>query len=130
MPVNVAASLLWVAVGGAVGASARYAVSLYFMRLESRFPYATFFVNFSGAFAAGFLVSWLTLRNVPGSSLQPLLVVGFLGSFTTLSAFSVETLRLLQSGNLHLAGLNVVATIACCILAVYLGSIAAHSLSH
>jgi CrcB protein len=130
VPVNLAVNFLWVAVGGAVGASVRYAVSLYFMRLDSQFPFATFIVNFSGAFAAGFLVHWLALRNVTGSSLQLFFVVGFLGSFTTLSAFSVETLRLLHAGHLPLAGLNVAATIVCCILAVYLGSIAAHSLSH
>lgn len=119
---NLFGSFLCVAVGGALGASSRYAVSLLMMGIGGRFPYATLVVNLSGALMAGFLVTVLTSRPQTGSVAHLLIVVGFFGSFTTLSAFSVDTLRLLQSGAIFQAVLNVTWTMLGCLFAVYVGA--------
>lgn len=110
-----------VAAGGSLGACARYAVSVFIMQEGWRFPYATLLVNVSGALIAGFLVSVLVTRDVAGSVLYLLLITGFLGSFTTFSAFSIETLKLVQSGALLAAGINVVITVLGVLVAVTIG---------
>ncbi|MFK7891748.1 MAG: fluoride efflux transporter CrcB [Granulosicoccus sp.] len=128
MPLNTVASFLCVAAGGAVGACLRYAISLVFIAQNGRFPYATLTVNLSGALAAGFVVTLLAQRGLSTSPVQLLVVVGFFGSFTTMSAFSVETLRLLGAGELSHALLNVVLTVAGCLLAAATGIAAARAL--
>lgn len=119
---NLPGSFVCVAVGGALGASSRYAVSLAMVGIGGRFPYATLAVNLAGALAAGFLVTWLATRPQAGSVLQLLIVVGFFGSFTTMSAFSVDTLRLVQSGEFLQALLNITLTLAGCLFAVFIGA--------
>lgn len=110
-----------VAAGGSMGACARYAASLLIMQEGLRFPYATMFVNLSGALLAGLLVSVLISREMSGSMLYLLVITGFFGSFTTFSAFSIETLRLAQSGALLAAILNVLITVAGVLVAVAVG---------
>lgn len=128
MPLNAAASFLYVAAGGAVGACLRYSMSLLFIALNGRFPYATLTVNLSGALAAGCVVTLLAQRGLSTSPVQLLVVVGFFGSFTTMSAFSVETLRLLEAGHLLYALLNVLLTVAGCLLAAATGMAVARTL--
>ncbi|MFK7860298.1 MAG: fluoride efflux transporter CrcB [Granulosicoccus sp.] len=110
-----------VAAGGAMGACARYALTILLLGSTVRFPLATLAANLTGAFLAGFIVTLLWSRGVSASPLYLLLVTGFLGSFTTLSAFSVETLKLAQSGALLAAIANVGITVGGALLAVMLG---------
>jgi len=116
-----------VAAGGALGASARYGVSLWLAGQSSRFPFATLAANISGAFLAGVIVSLLLARSPAATTSYLLLVTGFLGSFTTLSAFSIETLRLWQSGYTVSALIYVFATVIGAMTAALLGSLIAQA---
>lgn len=119
---NTAAGFLFVALGGALGACARYGVFLLLSSPDIRFPYGTLTANLSGAFVAGFLATLLLSRGIAGSPLYLLLVTGFLGSFTTLSAFSLDTMRLFHSGEPGSAVLNIALTICGALIAVVAGA--------
>jgi CrcB protein len=94
---------LLVALGGALGAAARYGTGLALPR--DPFPYATLAVNLIGAF----LLGWLILGQQAEGTAKFLLGIGFLGAFTTLSTYGVETVALWQDGKQSLAALNVAA---------------------
>ncbi len=118
-------STLWVfvavALGGASGASARYAVSLSFSSVGKGFPWPTLCVNIAGCLAAGFLTSLLVFRVNPVPLWQLFVITGFLGGFTTFSAFSVDTLRLVQAGATDIAAINVVVNLVGSLMAVSIG---------
>lgn len=100
---------LLVGAGGAAGALTRYWISeLSYARLGHGFPYGTLAVNLLGSLAIGFLYFWLINRFSVDADLRALLIVGFLGAFTTFSAFSIETLILMEQG----AWLRVVAYVS------------------
>ncbi len=89
--------LLPVALGGALGASARYGVAAIMLRaMGVGFPWGTLIVNVAGGFAMGLLVEALALRFSISPELRLLLVTGFLGGFTTFSAFSLETANMIE----------------------------------
>ncbi len=112
---------LAVAAGGALGAIARYgSVRLLTAWLGPAFPYGTLAVNVLGSGLAG----WLFVRLIESGgseNLRALLIVGFLGAFTTFSAFSVETLRLLDAGSAGPAALNVLLNVVVCLAAAAAG---------
>jgi len=122
VPMNSGLNFLSVAAGGALGACARYAVSLSLSHHLLRFPWATLIANLSGALLAGFIATWFLHKGLLGTPVQLLLVVGFLGGFTTFSAFSIDTLRLLEAGNLSLAALNVGLNVGGSMIAVLIGA--------
>ncbi len=103
-------SLFQVALGGAVGASLRFLVGQ-----TLAFPLATLAVNIVGSLAIGLL--WVVLQARGLAQLAPLLITGVLGGFTTFSAFSLDTLRLVEQGRVGLAGGYVIASVALSILA-------------
>jgi len=111
-----------VALGGAAGASARYGLSLLLASHASRLPLGTLMANGLGCLLAGFITALYLQRGLPAGAAQLLLVTGFLGGFTTFSAFSVETLRLAESGEILTALLNVLLNLAAALLAVVLGA--------
>src|SRR5690606_11384081 len=115
-------NLLLVAAGGAIGALARYGVGVGAARwLGLAFPWGTLAVNVVGGFAMG----WLAARVGPEQeTLRLALGVGVLGGFTTFSAFSLETVRLME----HQPGLaalyvaaSVVLSVGACWLGLFLG---------
>jgi fluoride exporter len=90
-----AAAYLWVALGGAIGATARFAVvQLAVARWGATFPWGTLVVNVVGSLAIGFLAAVLSARTTD-PALRFFLITGVLGGYTTFSAFSLETLALL-----------------------------------
>lgn len=107
--------VLLVATGGAVGAVARYGVGLAALRLGAGFPWGTLIVNVIGGLAMGLLAA-----RTEDPNLRLLLGVGVLGGFTTFSAFSIETVRLMQSQP-HLAALYVASSLVLSIGACWLG---------
>ena len=123
---NQGLNFIFVGIGGATGACLRYSLSVWLAREAIRLPVATLTANLLGAFLAGVITTWFWSRGLFGSPLQLLLVVGFLGGFTTFSAFSVETLRLVEAGNEGLALLNVTVNVAGSLLAVFVGAWLAH----
>jgi CrcB protein len=92
------------------------------------FPYGTLAVNIIGSLLMGFLYIWLIERLASGPVLRAFLLVGVLGAFTTFSTFSVETLNLMESGQLGKAILNVLASVVICIAAAGLGILLARQL--
>lgn len=112
-------NFLSVAAGGAIGASARYAVNLTALRLfGAGFPVATLGVNVLGSFLMGLLAVALAER---GGALSPFLLTGVLGGFTTFSAFSLDTLALWERGQAGLAVTYVILSVAASLLAVFAG---------
>ncbi|KTC96402.1 fluoride efflux transporter CrcB [Legionella feeleii] len=120
------ASVLAVACGGTLGAVARFAtVSIMQHALGSRYPYGTWVVNSLGSFLAGFLIILLTERFAVGDYWRLVLVVGFLGAYTTFSSFAWETWILYQNGQVLAAVLNIlfnnVGSLAMVLLGIYCG---------
>ena len=115
-------TLVFIAVGGAFGAVSRYATSLGVYSLLGRnFPYGTLFVNVAGSFLMGVLSIMLLERFNLGPEWRAAILVGFLGSYTTFSTFSIETLNLLELGDINRAVLNMGLSLALCLLAVWFG---------
>ena len=121
--------MMAIAAGGALGALLRYWTSLaVHSRLGSGFPYGTLMVNVLGSLLMGFLYIWLIERIAAGATLRAFLLIGVLGAFTTFSTFSMETLNLVEGGQLGKALLNIVVSVTVCITAAALGIIAARQL--
>lgn len=119
-----ALKLAAVAAGGAIGASLRYmAAAITHAVMGKDFPYGTLVVNVLGSLIIGYLLVLLPDSDETLPLLRLLLITGILGGFTTYSAFSIETLQLIQDGHLTKAGLNVILTLLLCFLAVWAGFI-------
>jgi fluoride exporter len=107
-----------IAVGGALGALARYGVGLLVTVTERGFPWPTFGVNITGSFAAGVLAATLGARS---EVLSAGLVIGFLGAYTTFSAFAVQTQSLLSKDASTMALVYVVLSVVAGIGAAWAG---------
>jgi len=115
-------TLMFIAGGGAIGALSRYGASLGVYSIFGRgFPYGTLFVNVAGSFLMGMLSIMLLERFNLGPEWRAAILVGFLGSFTTFSTFSIETLNLLEQGDFNRALLNISVSLVLCIAAVWFG---------
>ncbi|MCH6587315.1 MAG: fluoride efflux transporter CrcB [Proteobacteria bacterium] len=113
---------LAVAAGGAIGASARYLlVGGLDHWLGAGFPMGTLAVNALGSFMLGILIEVTALVWSPAPELRALLVVGVLGSFTTVSAFSLDALVLFERGASGLAGLYLAASVTLSLAGIYAG---------
>jgi CrcB protein len=111
-----------VAVGGALGAVSRYSFGLVALALiGNRFPWATLGVNVVGSFLIGLAAVLIGDRILDGELWRPLIIVGFLGAFTTFSAFSLDTLLLLQQGNYNSALAYMLGSVALCLGATVAG---------
>lgn len=116
-------TLCLVAAGGALGAIARFLVSAgVYQWLGTFFPWGTLTVNVAGSFAIGLLFSHLSDVAWFHSIARPFLVVGFLGAFTTFSAFSLDTVEMIEDGRALLALTYAVGSVVLCCLAAYLGA--------
>ncbi|MCW8918986.1 MAG: fluoride efflux transporter CrcB [Gammaproteobacteria bacterium] len=116
---------LAIAAGGALGALLRFwGASWVYSLLGRGFPYGTLVINVAGSLAMGFCYAWLVERASLGPEWRALLMVGFLGAFTTFSTFSIETINLLEGGALLKALLNVVLSVVLCVVAAWLGLVA------
>lgn len=112
-------TLIQVAIGGAIGASARYLAGLAAVRLfGAGFPWGTMFVNVAGSFAMGVLFIVLGQHS---ARLSPLLMTGLLGGFTTFSAFSLDAVKLFERGDTVLAAAYVAASVVLSIAALIAG---------
>jgi CrcB protein len=113
---------LAVAVGGALGAMARYWMYNAWQKLaEHSFPYITLLVNVFGSLLIGVVFVLLVERGALSLEWRNVISVGFLGGFTTFSTFSLDALSLLEQGEIALALLYVLASVLVCILAAWLG---------
>ena len=125
-------SYIWIAVGGALGSIARYWCAVVATRLVGEtFPWGTLFVNIVGSFIIGFFATLTGPdgRLPAGDTVRQFVMIGLCGGFTTFSAFSIQTLDLIQDGDWLRAGANVVASVLVCLLAVWLGHVLAAGLN-
>ena len=107
---------------GGLGAALRFFVTRITSQLELvGFPYATFSVNVLGSFAIGFFAFSLQQKWGVSDDLKLIVMTGFLGGFTTFSAFSLETLLLAQQGQLDKAIVYALATVVLCFSACFFG---------
>jgi CrcB protein len=121
--------LLLVCLGGAIGSGLRYLVSGLAARwLAADFPYGTLIVNLVGAFAIGVVQEVGTATLLIPDHVRVFLAAGVLGGLTTYSAFTYETVRLLEAGAWLQAGVNVVGTTVLCLSLSFLGIVAARLL--
>lgn len=110
---------LSIALGGALGAMGRYWVSSYLLPVSAfKFPYATFSVNVLGSFLMGVLYVLIVERTGLPDQARHLLMVGFLGAFTTFSTFSLDAISLWQNGAQLMAFTYVISTVFSCLLAI------------
>jgi CrcB protein len=121
--------LLAIAAGGGVGALLRYWVSTGTHALLGRgFPYGTLTVNVLGSLLMGFLYVWLLDRVVTGPVVRAFLLIGLLGGFTTFSTFSIESLNLIEAGQMMKALANVLLSVTVCLTAAGLGVLIARQI--
>ncbi len=114
--------LFAIALGGAVGAILRFAMSNGVYKLFGRdFPYGTLAVNVLGSLLIGVLFILLIEKLAVAAEWRAGLLVGLLGAFTTFSTFSMETFTLMENGAFIKAGLNVFLSVVLCLVATWLG---------
>lgn len=121
---------LYIAVGGAVGAVARYGLSGWVHdRAGFGFPWGTLAVNLLGCLLIGFALRALEAIQV-GADTRALVAVGLLGSFTTFSTFGYETMAMLEDGGWGRAGAYTAASVVLGLVAVQVGATAAGIVLH
>lgn len=122
-------NLIYIAGGGAIGAILRYGMSHGVHALLGRgFPYGTLAVNVVGSILMGLCYVFLVERLDVDPHWRAALMIGLLGSFTTFSTFSIETLNLLEAGQQMKAAVNILFSVSLCIIGCWLGLIAGRQL--
>ena len=118
-----------IALGGALGAIARYQVAAVVQaRVPLGFPYGTFVVNVTGCFIMGFVTALLTERLVVHPNWRFLVPIGFVGAYTTFSTFELETFRAASEGAWVIAGANMLGSFVVGYVALWAGFVAARML--
>jgi CrcB protein len=113
---------LLIAIFGAAGAVSRYALDGWVSDMtHGQFPWGTFVVNLLGAFALGIVVALTTERLILSSDWRVALGIGYLGSFTTFSTYTYESVKLAEDGVIGLALMNSVGMLALGLIAAVLG---------
>ena len=116
---------LWliIGLGGFIGAILRYWISGWIQSEIVTFPLGTLGVNFLGSLLLAFIMYTSEYRGFVSIETRVFLTIGVLGSFTTMSTFSFESMKLLEQNQYIFFGLNLVGTVTICLLAVYLGKV-------
>lgn len=120
------ANILIIGIGGFLGAVTRYGAAVWIgQRWGRSFPLGTLIINVSGSFLIGLLMTLMTEKIIENPQWRLLLVVGFLGAYTTFSTFEYETGALLKDGEWLYASLNVVLSVVVGFIALKLGEVIA-----
>jgi fluoride exporter len=120
----------YIAVGGALGAIARYWVgSAIASRLGAKFPYGTFVINISACIIIGFSLTYLGKRAELNPAWRYLIPTGFVGAYSTFSTYEWETLSSLRDGALSLAALYAIGSLVVGLVAVWGGAVLAEVIS-
>jgi fluoride exporter len=114
-------SILLVMAGGGIGAVLRFQLGRVLVSTPSAWPWGTFVANVLGGFAMGILAAWLMRVGEAGETVRLLIGVGLLGGFTTFSAFSLDMMRMVESGSIGLALAYALASVALALLALFGG---------
>jgi CrcB protein len=119
----------WVALGGILGACARYALARFVAKVAgTAFPYGTLLINLSGSLLLGFFMIWSSERAIVDNRLRLFLAIGFCGAYTTFSSFAFESFAYFEQGHWMLFAANVLSNNVLCLLAVIVGAVLARSL--
>tara|TARA_Y100000590_G_scaffold458232_1_gene612529 strand:+ start:4410 stop:4784 length:375 start_codon:yes stop_codon:yes gene_type:complete len=111
-----------IVIGGALGSLCRYFMSMnIYLLLGKSFPYGTLAVNILGSIIMGSVYILAMEKITISEELRAGITVGFLGAFTTFSTFSIETMNLIESGEITKAGLNIILSVILCIVGCWLG---------
>lgn len=111
--------ILYVMLGGFAGAISRYLIDTFFITFT--FPVATLLTNVVGSFLLGILFAYVNKKRFRNGIVERLFGIGFLGSFTTFSTFSVDTLLLIENGQFIQALFYVLSTPLLSIFSAYIG---------
>ncbi|MDR3562413.1 MAG: fluoride efflux transporter CrcB [Negativicutes bacterium] len=121
--------IMVVAIGGSIGAAARYIVSVWAAeRFGSDFPYGTLIVNVVGCFIIGAFMVLVTERVIANPYWRLLVAVGFVGGLTTFSSFGFETLKLVEDAQLSWAMYNILTNFIFGFFATWLGMTVARAM--
>jgi CrcB protein len=121
---------LWIALGGALGATLRHFMNIWIARMSgSDFPWYTMLINISGSFVMGLLISLMALRWNVGNDLRAFLTRGILGGYTTFSAFSLDFAVLVERKAYMLAGAYALGSVVVSLIAIFLGMAVARALA-
>lgn len=122
-------TVIAISIGAILGANARYLVGTWLaQRVGTGFPWPTIAINLAGSFLLGLVLVLTAERGFGPWWVRPAVAVGFLGSFTTFSAFSVETLGLIERGDLTGALGNAAASVLLCVAGAWVGATIARAL--
>ncbi|MFT3725135.1 MAG: fluoride efflux transporter CrcB [Hyphomonadaceae bacterium] len=114
-------NLVLVALGGGLGAASRFGVSLAVPARVDGWPWATFSINVAGSFLIGLLAGWLATKGDDGEPWRLFLGVGVLGGFTTFSAYSLETMRMIERSDWAGAAAYALGSVVAGLAAVGIG---------
>lgn len=126
------ASYLWIALGGALGTTARYWLSgVVAHTIGETFPWGTLIINVTGSFVIGFFgaLTGPDGRVFVGSTARQFVMTGMCGGYTTFSSFSLQTLNLMNDGDWFRAGANIGFSVLLCMIAVWTGALLAGSIN-
>lgn len=122
-------NILIIGIGGFIGSIARYGMAVWIGQRWGRiFPLGTFVINVSGSFVIGLLMTLFTERLLVNPQWRLLLVVGFLGAYTTFSTFEYETGALVRDSEWLIAAMNVVFSVTVGFIALKLGEMLAKNI--
>ncbi len=113
--------IIYIGLGGFIGAVSRFLVSRYLNNLLPAFPFGTLAVNIIGSFLLGFIVYSVSFGKSISPDMRDFITIGILGGFTTMSAFAYESFRLMELNQLVLFALNISLNIILCLAAIYAG---------
>ena len=119
-----------IALGGIVGATARYELAQALPTSPGTFPWATFWTNMSGSLALGFLLVLLLHRTRQHRLLRPFLATGILGAFTTMSTYLVETAVLIKDGHATVGVTYGLSSLAAGLFLAFAGMAGARQITH
>lgn len=118
-----------ISIGAVLGANLRFLLGGWIAdRWGSSFPLSTLVINVTGSFVIGIVLTLVTERVVAPAWVRPMVAIGFLGSYTTFSTFSYETLALARDGAWAAAGTNVIVSVAASLVGVSLGTLLARAI--
>ena len=113
--------ILYIGVGGFIGAVSRYLLSRYINNLLPSFPFGTLTVNIIGSFVLGFIIYSISAGKNISPEMRDFITIGMVGGFTTMSAFAYESFRLMELNQLMLFAMNIALNVILCIAAIYVG---------
>ncbi len=115
-------SLLWVATGGAIGATLRHLAGILALRIMGAgFPWGTLFVNIFGSLLMGLFIAWMTKKSGVTNDMRLFVATGILGGFTTFSAFSLDVANMVERGAMTSAFVYIAVSVIISLAAVFIG---------